>query len=613
MMGSPAYLLLWVVVGVGVEFAVGQTGPGEALVTPPPSSSPPPTTTPGPPNVTADAGNLTTEQASTTLRAATSDGLTGATEETVNFTDASGLEPVPLPLSGALPPLEVNVQNLCTCDLLVDQCDPNCCCDPYCKVFNFTTFTNCIVEIVRDDSELCYQEAVKYTTNILIETTVKLINPSIFCIARKNYKMGSSFLTPEMPTPHNFESLVNRFGGFFFGTNTETPDPTRDKSTGCCYQYGVPIQTNNGFLRIPVPLVTSECVDDNPAGFLVDQVSQCTRKIDITKDCVGLAALNVTNYLDFIIFSIPNQNSGIQLNITSVVLQSLEGTQTLLNNPDIGILEPVLIATSGVCNNVILGVNYELVYNDKGKIVAGSGSFTLGAISSKMLPIQQRFQIKFTQTNTTAIPLSGNPGYVVGHPLLAGFRQTGSPGIIQSTNRFGQLTVLSSFNQDCLQREGLRLPVLFGINVQSGCLLRLTNATGCKQWSQIITNVLVGNPAPQLVASFGNSQAQDEADWVTIAQSTSRIQTCDCRLPQSLHLDVTWVKYGSFVNPQAKIKSVTQRFKEICIAMPLRETQTLPISSSVSFTDLSTPAEPGYKAIPTIDVELPYDFFFPFV
>lgn len=40
-------------------------------------------------------------------------------------------------------------------------------------------------------------------------------------------------------------------------------------------------------------------------------------------------------------------------------------------------------------------------------------------------------------------------------------------------NRYGQLTILrSTAEQDCLAVEGIRAPVLFGYDVQSGCKLR---------------------------------------------------------------------------------------------------------------------------------------------
>ena len=39
----------------------------------------------------------------------------------------------------------------------------------------------------------------------------------------------------------------------------------------------------------------------------------------------------------------------------------------------------------------------------------------------------------------------------------------------------------------------------------------------------------------------------------------------------------------------------------------------VPVTTSVAFVDVSAPAEPGYRAAPTIDAKLPFDFFFPFV
>lgn len=46
-------------------------------------------------------------------------------------------------------------------------------------------------------------------------------------------------------------------------------------------------------------------------------------------------------------------------------------------------------------------------------------------------------------------------------------------GVIQSTNKNGQLTLMrSSAAQDCLAVGGVRTPVLFGYNMVSGCQLR---------------------------------------------------------------------------------------------------------------------------------------------
>lgn len=41
--------------------------------------------------------------------------------------------------------------------------------------------------------------------------------------------------------------------------------------------------------------------------------------------------------------------------------------------------------------------------------------------------------------------------------------------------------------------------------------------------------------------------------------------------------------------------------------------QTVLISTAVAFVDASAPAEAGFRARPTINAKLPFNFFFPFV
>ncbi|XP_048467519.1 tectonic-1 isoform X2 [Rhincodon typus] len=482
-----------------------------------------------------------------------------------------------LPRVGTLPDLEINVHSLCVCNLLVEQCDINCCCDPDCRKSDRATFTTCDIKIVMGDRELCNQEAAMYTLNW--NKSVSLINPSIFCIKTNNYRAGSSFFAPEVPTTHNFDRLMKQFGGSSFST-PNPPTTSRSKSTARGYQYGVPIKAVDDFLRLPAPLATSECTDNNPAGFLVNQATYCSRRFDIAANCSNFRALSIQRYLHFSILPSPSasSDSAIPLLLTSVNLRSLNGTLTHPSDRAADNWLPRL--HDDICVNVVLEVNYVIVYNDKGKIVNASVAFILGAIENNMVPIQQHFQITF----------------------------------IQSKNRLGQLTVIkSSTNQDCLWMEGLRTPVLFGYNLHSGCTLRIMNSTTCHQWSQIIRNLLIGQNFPNIVASFGNSPVQYVKDWVTIKQFTSRAQSCDCEVPQSLALRVMWTKYGSLINPQAKIVDVTQTIRKTCIMMPLKSAKTLHISTSVTFTDMSASAQPGYKMRPTIDAKLPYDFFFPFL
>ncbi|XP_075424298.1 tectonic-1 isoform X2 [Ascaphus truei] len=508
----------------------------------------------------------------------------------------------------AFPSPVTTVASLCVCDLSVAQCDSNCCCDPDCDASDFSVFSGCSVPIVRGDSQLCTQEAVLYSINSSskvperVVQPVELISPSVFCIEATNYQPGLSFISPDVPTESNFDRLLKEFGGNSFNTEIEAqnavgPSVARNATK---YEYGSPILTADTSLKLPAPLGASACTDTNPVGFLMNQDLKCTRDIQI--ESCSIPALTLGTYTSVRVLAIPNSRNLVNITVQSITVTSLNGTRAPGSLSD---GTPVWDSGAGVCTGVVLEGSYLITYTDRGEITHVSAAFILGAVTSAMLPLPQNFRIHFTQEGTAASPLSGNPGYVVGLPLVAGFKLPQS-GIIHSTNRFGQLTLLtSSTNQDCLAEEGNRAAVVFGYNTVSGCKLRYSAATICPLAAEIALNALKGRQFPEYVASFGNSQPQNVLDWVPITLGAM------CRIPVSLELEVRWTKYGSLVNPQAKIVNVTQKITHALI--PANSGRTLPISASVAFVDVSAPAQAGYKAPPTIDAKLPFDFFYPFV
>ncbi|NXE24038.1 TECT1 protein, partial [Ardeotis kori] len=522
------------------------------------------------------------------------------------------------------------VAKLCVCDLLVAQCDVNCCCDPDCSAADFSLFTTCSVPIVTGDSRLCSQKAALYSLDVEAnppERIFKLIdqvNPSVFCIHAINYEKALSFSSPEMPTSENFDQLLKQFGSAAFSAEPGSWNKDIDNQNASDanetyrYEYGAPIQTVDAFLRLPSPVVSSWCSDANPAGFLVNQATKCTRSVSVEK-CSNMQAVSMLFYINSSILA-------VNITVQSIVVQSLNGMQTLLNGSDVLRLPMIL---DELCINIVLGVSYHITYTDAGEIIEAAASFVLGAINKEALSIQQSFKISFTQVNTEPVPLSGNPGYVVGLPIRAGFRPQGYPFPVEilfaafflSTNKYGQLTILqSTSSQDCLAAQEARTPILFGYNMISGCKLRITAAMKCQPLTQTLLDLLKGQSFPEYVASFGNSQAQDVLDWVPITHrhiSEQRIYNAfqsSCQIPVSLEIEVKWTKYGSLVNPQARIVSVTAVITTTAWKqLPSGRERTIPITSSVVFTDISSPAEPGYKAWPTINAKLPFDFFYPFV
>ncbi|XP_033692778.2 tectonic-1 isoform X6 [Tursiops truncatus] len=483
----------------------------------------------------------------------------------------------PRPSSDPRPTPVTDVAALCVCDLSPALCDVNCCCDPDCSSVDFSVFSACSIPVVMGDSQFCSQKAAIYSLNFTADPPqrvfklVNQINPSIFCIHITNYKPALSFINPEVPDESNFDKLMKTSDGFSTNAESDVSLTTKpDAPNTAKYEYGVHLQTSHSFLRFPSPLTSSLCTDNNPAAFLVNQAVKCTRRINL-EQCTEIETLSLAYYSSPKILRVPGS-----------------GTK----------------------------VKYSLTYTNAGEIIKADVFVLLGAVSSAMVPFQQKFEIYFIQQNTKPVPLSGNPGYVVGLPLAAGFQPQKGSGIMQTTNRYGQLTLLrSTAEQDCLAIAGIRTPVLFGYNMQSGCKLRLTKAIACRLVAQKVESLLKGQGFPDYVAPFGNSQAQDVLDWVPVHFITQTSHMKDsCQLPVALAIEVKWTKYGSLLNPQAKIVNVTANL----ISSSFPETnsgnkRTILISTAVTFVDVSAPAEAGFRARPTINARLPFNFFFPFV
>ncbi|XP_056392039.1 tectonic-1 isoform X2 [Hyla sarda] len=449
-----------------------------------------------------------------------------------------------LPQPRSIPALITPVGSLCVCDLLVNACDVNCCCDPDCSAADFSVFSGCSIPVVTDDSQLCKREAVLYSVSTStvperVTETVEINNPNIFCIQSTNYQPAMSFITPDDPTKANFDSLLKEFGGIDF--NNE----------------------------------------------------------DVQSTVGSSEARNASKY-------------EINVTLQAIIIKSIDEAVFRGNLSD---YIPSYDNTTGVCNDVVLGGSYTFTYTDKGGITSIAASFILGAIDTNTF--QQNFQIHFIENGTAPTLLSGNPGYVFGLPIVAGFKLPQS-GIIQSTNRFGQLTLLkSSSDQDCLVQEGNRTPVLFGYNSISGCKLRLSyiGPEFCKFAKTAILSVLQGQQSPNYVAQFGNSQPENVLDWVPVTINTADQADVQgmCKIPVSLILKISWTKFGSLVNPQAQIVNVEENIIYAQFPNNLEDVGFIQISSSVTFVDVSQPASPGYKAQPTIDAKLPFDFFYPFL
>ncbi|XP_027147057.1 tectonic-1 isoform X2 [Larimichthys crocea] len=575
-------------------------------------------------NVTYNGTDSSTQPAefeSTTPTAAPS---SSSTERPVQPT----LSADPLPVSGQLPTPATSVDRLCPCDAHRDVCDINCCCDRACRE-EVALFTGCSLHSVSGNKQLCSRDVASYSLGITIDgyselqsSVQKETNYDVFCIQSQSGADGFSHPSPALPTDSNFDSLFKQFTSFIFGSEESSGQVlSAELQGGSGYQYGDVMMTaggrgHRGMFFLPAPGVTAYCMDTSAAAFLKDQSSQCSRHMVLEQDCSTLPALSMDTYTNIQLFAGKENDAAevVPVEVTSVILQSVDGTQTELQISDGEHLSPVLLNPT-LCANVVLKVVYVMKYNPAGEIVKVMVSLVLGFVREAVLILDQEFQITFVQDGEeVAVHYSGNPGYVVGLPLVSGTRT--ADGITRSIDPRDTLSLLhTAGDQDCLQGLHKRSPVLFSVDSVSGCKLRLEDAANCSLVFQALLDVLRGPNYPQYVASFGNSPLEYPLDWVPIKNNSNPGEAQSCIIPLSLHLEIEWTKYGSLVNPQAQIVSVKEVIQTNVTSLDQLSggSNTVSITSSVAFIPVSAAALPGYRAMPTIDAKLPFDFFFPFV
>lgn len=528
----------------------------------------------------------------------------------------------PLPVSGGVPTAAANVGSICPCDEHADVCDSNCCCDADCG-HQVAMFTGCSLISVGGNKQLCSRDVASYSLGTTEDGHAKLqssvqreTSSDFFCIWSQSGIDGLSHPSPNIPTDSNFDSLFQKSTSFVFSTEESGGQTSAAKVPAFSgYQYGDIMATTGGSgergrLWLPTSGVSAHCVDANPAAFLVDQRNRCSRHVVLERDCSSLPTLSMDHFTSIQVLAGRNNNV-VPTEVTSVVLQSVEGTQTQLHLTAGENLRPVL-RNSALCANVVLKAAYVLKYTPAGEIVNVTLSLVMGFICEAALPLHQEFQIAFVQDEVT-VHHSGNPGYVIGLPLVSGTMTAG--GIVRSINPRDAISVLySAENQDCLRGPHRRSPILFGVDFVSGCTLRIEKDANCSLVLQNILGVFRGSNYPQYVASFGNSPLDAVLDWLPIRSSLNPGEVQSCIIPVSFHLEIQWTKYGSLANPQARLVSIQETIQTTNGSLALLSGgNNILISVSVAFVAASVDASPGYRAKPTINAMLPSDLFYPFV
>uniref|UniRef100_A0A8C3XC41 Tectonic family member 3 n=1 Tax=Catagonus wagneri TaxID=51154 RepID=A0A8C3XC41_9CETA len=486
---------------------------------------------------------------------------------------------------------------ICICDLTTGTCDINCCCDRDCYLLHpRTVFSFCLPGSVRSSSWVCVDNSLIFRSNSPFPSRVFMDSNGIrqFCVHVNNSKLNY-FQKLQKVNATNFQALATEFGGESFTSTFQTPSPPPFYRAGDPILTYFPKWSTISLLRQPAGVGAGGlCAESNPAGFLESKSTTCAHFFENLADsCTLDPALNAASYYNFTVFKVPRgvsdlQNTKFQVPVT-LVSQAVS---------------PLLAGNT--CQNVVSQVIYEIETNGTFGIQKVSVSFEQTNLTVEPgTSLQQHFIIHFRafQQNTAASlsgPRSGNPGYIVGKPLLA---LTG--------DMKHSMTLLQS------QGDGIcsvkRHEVQFGVNAISGCKLRLERVD-CSRLQQKIYQTLDGGPRPEHVAIFGNADPAQKGEWTRILSRNCSVSamhcTSCCVIPVSLEIQILWAYIGLQSNPQAHV--LRTRFLYQC--QPVQDSQQeteVSLTTVVTFVDITQKPEPP-RGQPRVDWKLPFDFFFPF-
>ncbi|KAI8783655.1 hypothetical protein BgiMline_023814 [Biomphalaria glabrata] len=617
------------------------------------------------------AATSTTTPASTSTAASTVTTSTTPTTTTVTTTTTRPTVPT------TNIPLNTDIGK-CPCDLTGNACDVNCCCDPECTENDKLVFSQCLPSSYVLDDKLCFNKNV-----FLFENGPSTSGESgdLFCIYYDNDQKRNYYSNPSLVTSEaEFLKYAAAYGKFSF----QSPAPPQLTSQfNNYYKSGDPLYVvyeNQAFsyLGLPTSLSTSVCSDSNPAAYLIDASSQCNRLYTISSfsaDCINDLKLKADTYFkgfrivkdpfllkpfnsstsiqDPVVGS-PNLASVTDLYNNSFTTEILLGTVQCINGNGMKgscltntTQTPYFNTTDNRCYNVVVEVNYRFELNGTFGIQKAYVDFVFQNIDKSK--VSQTFSTKFTKvisTSSTSVQRSGNPGYQIGQPIIAGKFNASVSGTTEKIELLPEdrLSLMRpSASGDCTTITGqTREPVLFGQDMRTGCFISInTTSTSsvCQELQQEIMNAIEGSDVPPLinglyaknnryVAMFGNSEVTKTGDWVEIFFPNRPVppssSSSSCTLSLGANIQILYAKIGALPNPQPKIIGVSFIYDDVqqvvyqctgpyCQPGSSSLLQKVEISSSVTFIDVSLSPQAVEGKYPTVAVRLPYDFFYPFL
>ncbi|XP_071339033.1 tectonic-2 [Trachinotus anak] len=464
----------------------------------------------------------------------------------------------------------------CPCDLTFRACDVRCCCDKDCSIEDLKLFeSHCLpgpfggqVSPAPD-----YQCSVQSSEN----------SPDWFPFLCVN------------SSPEN-----NPYLGLFYqgGTIKPKPGPTFQQPVLSApvpvnvYIQGSPILTlNDQYFTIPQK-VLGRCVNSAPVAFLKDFKVKC---VTLLRTCPTGSPLH-TLPMDLRIKVKNGQGGDVIVDVSDEVATDLSQFISSTN----------AVASSDnwlVCENVTLALDYKIYWRGNGitrlTLTRTVGTITLNGAGD----LTTRYSAVFLNGEVTDKSNSGNPGYQVGRPVIAGIDTLNN-----NTSSIQRMTInLWKPVSDGLCSTNEKKPILFGENATTGCLLPISrqNLTQCNLLRETVASLQAALTTATYVSRNGNPDPLTVTDWVNISYVTLNSSTAvedttsSCHgISSHQHIHV-WSFITSMVEgvPQRDIRALQVSYSlstwtmdcgggDVSPCVDPMETQLFPITSSVTFTDI---------------------------
>lgn len=539
--------------------------------------------------------------------------------------------------------------DICECDLMMSSCDINCCCDKDCNDFHLTVFSYCEnYQPELFDKRYCYNRNFiqRNNTPFILE---KLAN-NLFCILYDNLPPTYSISNElDIKTEEDLRKTINlnrltwKWNDQFYQFEYNTSNPYQDGDVMWIVynNYIQPFEIlQSGFTEL--------CSFKKTLKYLREWKEQClqTELIDTNK------FLFPATFNNFTIVVSPHLLNETYIQLDQICPKNVCLTlnsyyckhywKTCSNNIILG------SCSNGTCYNIVTGVKYLIVHNGSMGINNIDVYFNIGNVSQNFY---QQFIVTYEWAELDkekSFSLSGNPGYIIGKPLIIGTLKINKTNNIETkyinfnkTDSFLTLPIATKTGE-CNKIN--RYALAFGENIKLKCSVSVhTNnfsTASCIELQNLIMHFLLKdtlfnvtqiNQYNIYVAKLGNFSNNDTTNWTKILLDrmpqniivgsfiNNRLYCSD--LITSIHLNIL---YSALTKPETlknyKIIGISITFStgsniswSKCTSEKCIDVLKIDVVSYVTFHDISKPSKYYFVGGPNLDITLPYDFFYPFL